>query len=213
MSLLDTALVALLVALLAGAGATLLVHARTGVAPIPASRAARRAAVALLREALAPAPAPPAPGAAPGIAPGTIYELGCGFGGLAFDLARAFPTCRVVAIELSPVPFALARLRRALARGLTNLEVRPGDFFAVPLCDACAVATYLMLRPMARLAAKLDAELAPGTPVLALAFRFRGRAPAAVRAVPGLFPMDAALYRWPGAAGRGGAPDARQRAE
>jgi SAM-dependent methyltransferase len=163
------------------AAATLGVFAATGVAPIPASRAARRAACELLAARLDPR------------CEGTILDLGCGFGGLAFDLARAFPGARVVGWELSPLPFVVARIRAAARR---NVEVRFGSFFGAPLGGAAAVACYLMLRPMRRLDAKLTAELAPGTPVVALGFFFRGRQPEEVRRTGGVFPLDVGVFRF-----------------
>jgi SAM-dependent methyltransferase len=178
MTWLEASLVALA---LAAAAATLAAFFATGVAPLSAPPAARRA----LLELLAPH--------ADVLARGTVYDLGCGFGGTLFALARAHPAARFVGIELSPIPFAIARLR---AVGRRNVEVRFGDFFRRPLGDAACVVCYLMLRPMARLAAKLDAEVAAGTPVAALGFLFRGRAPEATRRVPAVFPMEVALYRW-----------------
>jgi len=147
----------------------------TGVVPMSSSRAEIADVVALLRRA--------------DVRPGaTLYELGAGWGALALALARAFPQATVVALEISPVPWAVAALR---ARRVPNLRVLRADFFRRDLSDADAVACYLMLRPMARLAEKLDAELAPGTPVVALAFWFRGRVPSAQEH------NVAALYRWP----------------
>ena len=42
---------------------------------------------------------------------GTIFELGSGWGGLAFALARRFPRCPVRAFEISPVPRGSTRCR------------------------------------------------------------------------------------------------------
>ena len=170
------------------AAATLATYVATGVAPVPSSRAARRAALEMLLARL---------GAPHGSGTTTIHELGCGFGALVVDLARALPAARVVGVELSPIPFAVAWLR---ARRLPNAEVRFGDFFRRPLGDAAAVVCYLMLRPMPALAAKLDRELAPGTPVVALGFLFRGRPAEETRRVAGVFPMEVAVYRWASAA-------------
>jgi len=184
---------ALLALALALSAATLAAYAWTGVAPITAPRGARAAAVEMLRAAAGEG----------GLEGRTVYDLGCGTGALVLALARAFPGARVVGIELSPVPYAIARVRLALAgAGARNARVRLGDFFRAPLGDAAAVACYLMLRPMARLERKLAAELAPGTPVVAVAFLFRGRRPDDARRVGGaLYPLDVALYRF-GAAAR-----------
>jgi len=172
-----------------GALVTIGFQLRTGVAPVPAGRAERADVVALMRRAgLAGAP--------------RIYELGSGWGDLALSLARAFPEAQVVGVELSPLPWAVARLR---ARGQPNLEIRRGDLFALDLRDADAVTCHLMMRPMGRLAEKLDRQLRPGTPVAALSFWFRGRAPAATLQSSLGLRGAVALYRWP--AGEPQAPD------
>ncbi len=158
----------------------LLGYLRSGAPPVPSTRAERADVVAMLREASLPDAA-------------RIYELGCGWGGLARALARAFPAARVVGIERSPVPWLVAWLR---ARTLPNLEVRFQNFLLTPLDDADALACYLMIRPMLPLAAKLDRELQAGTPVVALTFWFRDRLPEARRGTPGLR-GDVARYRWP----------------
>jgi len=170
---------ALLAATLGAVASILYCYLRTGVVPVPARRDEISDVLSLLQEA--------------GLERGArIYELGAGWGDLALALARAHPDAEVIALELSPVPWAVAWLR---ATRLRNLRVRRADLLRHPLADADAVTCYLMLRPMARLAARLDQELRPGTPVVALTFWFRDRAPISTRRGPGLR-GDAALYRW-----------------
>ena len=146
---------------------------RTGVPPVPLRSRERQAVIALLGQA--------------GLGPkAVIYELGCGWGGLALALARAFPEASVVGIELSPLPWLVARLR---ARGEPRVRIERGDFFAADLAKADAAVCFLMMKPMEPLAAKLDRELAPETPVVAVAFWFRGRAPERKDG-------SVAIYRW-----------------
>src|SRR4051812_41577730 len=57
---------------------------------------------------------------------GVVYELGAGWGSLAFAIARRFPRARVVAFELSWVPFAFLWLRAAW--GPRNVALRREDF-------------------------------------------------------------------------------------
>jgi hypothetical protein len=76
------------------------------------------------------------------------------------------------------------------------VEIRFGNFFRAPLGEADAVVCYLMLRPMAALAEKLDRELRPGTPVVAIAFLFRGREPEETRRAAGVYPIEVARYAW-----------------
>jgi len=157
----------------------LVFHLMLGVPPVPATRKQAADAVRLLQAAE--------------LAPGAqIYELGCGWGGLAAALARAFPRAVVTGVELSPLPFMVAKWR---ARSIANLQVKRANFHGVELSAADAVVCYLMIRPMAPLAEKLDRELRPQTAVVALTFWFRGRIPTTPG--PGSPTADAALYRWP----------------
>jgi len=160
---------------------TLFYALRTGVPPVPCSAAEARAVARLLREVELP----------PG---GRIYEVGCGWGGLACALAAAFPEAEVRGLEISPLPCLVAWLR---ARWTANLQISWADADRRDLSSASAVATYLMIGAMPRLAATLDRSLAPGTPVVVVAFRFRDRVPALVSRGDGVRRADALLYRWP----------------
>ena len=68
---------------------------RVGISPMPTLGRARRAMLEQI----------------PAEATGAIYELGCGWGTLAIPLARRHPKARVIAYEVSPVPWLVARLR------------------------------------------------------------------------------------------------------
>lgn len=125
-----------------------------------------------------------------------VYELGSGWGSLVIALARAFPDAHIRGIELSPLPYWVARIR---TRNLSNVLLRRGDFYDFDLTDAQAVTCYLMIKPMPKLAAFLDRMLAPGTAVVALSFWFRDREVIASRESAGLLGATA-LYRWPGRA-------------
>jgi cyclopropane fatty-acyl-phospholipid synthase-like methyltransferase len=107
---------------------------------------------------------------------GELFELGSGWGGLALMLARAHPHCSVIGVELSPVPWAVARLRLALAR-LPNCRFLLGDFHRVPLQGASAVVCYLYRGGMRRLAPKLEAELREGALVVSHTFAVPGWKP------------------------------------
>ena len=160
-------------------GSLLYFYLRTGAPPVPSAADEAADVVASLREA--------------GIEEGAkIYELGCGWGGLALRLASAFPAAQIIGLELSPLPALVARIR---ALGINNLTVRRADFHHVSLADADALTCYLMIKPMPRLAATLDRQLRPGTPVVALTFWFRERTPQTTRRGPGVR-GDVALYAW-----------------
>ena len=175
--MMDVILALVLVVVMALGLSVLAFQAITGVPPLSASRAEAANIVALLRQA--------------GLSErAVIYDLGSGWGSLVLALARAYPKARIVGIEWSPLPHWVARFR---TRRMANVHLRRGDFHARDLRDAQAVTCYLMMKPMPKLAGFLDRVLSEGTPVVALAFWFRGREPAAVR---GTGTSAAALYHW-----------------
>ncbi len=164
----------------------------SGVPPAPCSREQADQVVTLLSQ---------------GQEPKRIYELGCGFGYLAWRLSRAFPESTVIAIERSWVPFLIAKLMARVCASTRNIEVRWGDFNGVAgndLHTAQAVCAYLMIKAMPELARTLDRHLSSGTPVVALSFWFRDRKPSTIlpkyERDPDLTPMhsgrEIALYRW-----------------
>ena len=91
-----------------------------------------------------------------------IYELGCGWGSLVIALAHAFPQARIRGIEMSPLPYWVARFR---TRHLPNVFLQRGNFYKFDLQDAQAVTCYLMIKTMPTLAGFLDGMLNPGTPI------------------------------------------------
>jgi hypothetical protein len=167
----------LLAVVLAFCLSLLLFQALTGVPPVSARRSEAANVVVLLKQAELPEQA-------------IIYDLGAGWGSLAIALARAFPRAHIVGIEWSPLPYLVGRLR---TRQLPNVRLIRGNFYRHDLRDADAVTCYLMMKPMPRLARFLDGAVAPGTPVVTLAFWFRERQPLAMQGA-GL--DGAALYRW-----------------
>jgi len=162
------------------AGSLLVYHGITGVPPMSAGTAEAADVVELLKQADLREKA-------------VIYDLGCGWGSLVMALARAFPNAQIRGIEISPLPYWVARFR---TRHLPNVILQRGDFYKFDLRDAQAVTCYLMIKPMPKLAVFLDRVLKPGTPVVSLTFWFRGREAAFERNGPGLRGA-AALYHWP----------------
>jgi len=122
-----------------------------------------------------------------------VYDLGSGWGSLVIALARAFPAAQIRGIEMSPLPYWIARIR---TRNMPNITLRQGNFYDSDLTDADAVTCYLMIKPMPKLASFLDRMLKPGTPVVSLSFWFRDRKLAASAKSSGILGA-AALYYWP----------------
>ena len=133
---------------------------RTGISPMPSSRRAVQQVLQFV--------APPRPG--------SIYELGAGWGSLAIPLARAFPDRRIIAYELSTIPW-LFLLLRVRVSGLNNIEVVRRDFFRDDLGKAAVVVCYLYPGSMVQLSTELQSELIPGTVVVSNTFALPGWVP------------------------------------
>ena len=122
-----------------------------------------------------------------------VYDLGSGWGSLVIALAEEFPQFEIRGIEISPLPYWIARIR---CRHLSNVTLYRGSFLNCDLREAGAVICYLMTGAMPKLAQLLDGMLKCDTPVIALTFWFRGRKVTKARNGPGLRGA-AALYYWP----------------
>lgn len=154
---------------------------RTGISPMPTSWRVRRQVLGLVEPELE----------------GTVLELGAGWGTLAFGLAERCPRARVVAFELSPLPYAFCWLRQRLVRR-PNLELRREDFFRASFAGAAVVVCYLFPGAMARLGPKLREELPAGARIISHTFALRGWKPLRTQVVDDLYRTPIYLY-----AGRG----------
>jgi precorrin-6B methylase 2 len=166
---------------------TLVYTVKTGISPVPTSPRVKAVFLAALPRDLE----------------GTIFEMGSGWGTLAFPLARRYRRCRVEAYELSPVPWLVSRVRH-LASSLPNLTIRRANFHRASLADASAVVCYLYPGGMEKLRPKLEAELQPGTLVVSNTFAVPGWEPAVVHRAPDLYGSPVYVYRMPPREGHDG---------
>lgn len=151
---------------------------RNGISPMPTSPKARRKLLDVLHLEL----------------DGVIYELGSGWGTLAFPLARLYPKCQVIGFETSLIPFWFSKVRQCVMR-LPNLQLRREDFFQVTLQDASLVVCYLYPGAMRRLGVKFLEELKPGTWVVSNTFSIPGWRAIEVVEVGDLYYSKIYLYR------------------
>ncbi len=167
----------LLALLIAGVLSIVFSTLRTGISPMPTSRQVRRLLLTLVEPELE----------------GTVLELGAGWGTLAFALADRCPRARIIAFELSPLPFVFCWLRQRLAPR-PNLDLRRQDFTRASFSNASLVVCYLYPGAMARLAPKLLAELPPGARILSHTFALRGWKPVRTLVVDDLYRTPIYLY-------------------
>jgi hypothetical protein len=151
-----------------------------GISPTPSSFKAIKSIIDLLPKSEA----------------GNIFELGSGWGTLAFALAKRFPHCKVKAYEASLVPWLISWI---LWRGLylPNLYLYKQDFFQVSLEDADIVVCYLYREGMRKLKHKFEAELQPGTWIVSHTFAVPGWAPVHVHRLDDLYRTPIYLYQMP----------------
>lgn len=152
----------------------------TGISPVPTNRRVRATLLAAL----------------PARVEGTIFELGSGWGTLAFPLARRYPGFPVEAYELSPVPWAFSRLR-AFLTPYPNLTIHRRNFHRASLSAAALVVCYLYPGGMDRLRPQLEAELPDGALVVSNFFAVPGWKPLRVHRADDLESNPVYVYRMP----------------
>jgi len=155
-----TVLVLIGLAMLAVVWATL----KTESSPLPTSRSVLGVMLSLLPDRLPVGPSFPGRG--------QITELGSGWGGVAFALARRYPDHSVIGYELSILPWAISRLR-LLLQPQQNLEFRIADFMRADLSTTTLAVCYLSPQTMAGLSAKMAQEMPVGALVLSNTFSIR----------------------------------------
>jgi trans-aconitate methyltransferase len=150
----------------------------TGTPPMPSSPTVKRVMLAALPDKLE----------------GTVYDLGSGWGGMAFALARSYHGCRVIGFEVSPLPWVFSRLR-LLLKPTPNLHFRFRSFHKVSQEDAVLVVCYLGPGAMEKLKLKLEEELKPNTLVLSIFFHMPDWRLESKHLVPDIHETPVYLYR------------------
>lgn len=118
---------------------------------------------------------------------GNLYELGAGWGTLAFALAKEYKHCNIYGYENSTFPYFFSQIRNLCSR-YRNVKLFREDFYDVSLHDADLVVCCLYTRAMQKLRIKFENELKKDALVVSHTF-----------AVPDWTPVDvfvaADLYR------------------
>lgn len=112
-----------------------------------------------------------------------VLDAGCGLGHGLAALHRLWPDARLEGVEWS------APLAWLAARRCRFATVRRGDLWAGSWAGADLVYVFQRPESMDRVAAKADAEMAPGRWLVSLEFPIAGRQPVARAGVPGGRPV------------------------
>ena len=110
-----------------------------------------------------------------------VYDLGCGDGRILFHSASRVPEAQYIGIENRPLPLMLARISSwwQNKNNKTKVQILNKDFFDHDLSKATHVIAYLYPNVMDDLLTKFDRELAPGTLLISVSFRFTQKQPKA----------------------------------
>ncbi len=121
-----------------------------------------------------------------GLGPGDVfYDLGCGDGRVAVEVAKRTPVRLSVCVEIRR-DLAEEAILRAIREGVDDrVLVLNTDFFQVGLWDADAVYMYLLTSVNELLRPKLERELRPGARVVTLDFEIPGWKPRRIVGKPG----------------------------
>lgn len=130
-----------------------------------------------------------------------IYELGSGWGGIAFAAARACPTATIHAFELSWAPWFFSCCVRIACR-YHNVRIYRKNFFSCSLREADVVVCYLYPGAMRKLSPLCEKSLKPGALILSNSFALPGWTPQAVIPVDDFWKSEIYIYGMPAADAR-----------
>lgn len=104
-----------------------------------------------------------------------VYDLGCGDGRIVISAAKL--GARGVGIDINPERIKEANKNAQEANVTSRVKFIEGDIFKADIGEARVVTLYLLPARLARLKAKLLAELKPGTRIVAHDFPLEGWEP------------------------------------
>jgi hypothetical protein len=103
----------------------------------------------------------------------TLTDFGSGWGDLVLAIARARPDVAVTGIELSPIPYAISRMRAVIA-GRSNLSLVRADFRTLDREPGDVVVCFLDPRVMGDVGDALSARMSDGGVIISRGFAIPG---------------------------------------
>lgn len=107
-----------------------------------------------------------------------VYELGCGDARVSCALASCGST--VVGLEISLLPYLLAKLRILFLKKKSKIAIQFANFWKINLQDADLVYFWLMPEFFEKLKTKLQNELKAGTKIISYVWPLPGWEPAEI---------------------------------
>lgn len=151
---------------------------RCGISPMPTTTRVKLKLLTLLPDEIS----------------GEIYELGAGWGTLAFPLARHYPLNLVIGFETSPFPFLFCKLRQRVIP-LKNLTFKRANFLNANLQKGGLIVCYLYPQAMVHLKNKFEKELKTGTWIISNTFAIPDWKPIKIYQVDDLYQTKIYLYK------------------
>ena len=97
-----------------------------------------------------------------------VYDIGCGDGRMVYVAANEYGA-NATGLELSPLVYAFARIRKLLWRSKAKILFR--NFKTQNFRNADVIVCYLMPETLEILRPKLESELKPGAKIVSYAFQ------------------------------------------
>ncbi len=148
-----------------------------GIGPMPSSAKAVKCLIKLI----------------PNDLEGTVYEMGSGWGTLAFPAARKLKNCQFIGYENSFFPYFFSKIRLFFFP-LPNLKIYWKNFYDMPLNDASLVICYLFPGAMTKLKDKFQNELKPHTLVISNTFAISSWTPIKIEKIRDVYNTNIYVY-------------------
>lgn len=116
----------------------------------------------------------------------TVYDLGCGTGTLLFETIKKNPNIHAVGIELSIVPYLVAKIRSIFYK---NVEIKFGNLFKKDISNANIVFIFLLSKSYPKLIKKLKVDLNPNTTIVVEAWPLQNIEPEKIIKEDNLLPV------------------------
>lgn len=123
-----------------------------------------------------------------------IYELGSGWGTLAFPLAKKFKHVELHAFELSFFPWLVSAIIQKMGK-YSNLHLHRKNFLKEPLEGVDVIVCYLYPGAMRNLKPKFEHELKPGTWIFSNSFSIPGWQPEKILTAKDFWKSELIIYR------------------